>query len=47
MNDDSSQDFNDQMRERRNALEEIRKLGFDTYPHTFNRTHTISDIVAE
>jgi lysyl-tRNA synthetase, class II len=47
MSDDSPQDFNDQMRERRNALEEIRELGFDTYPHNFNRTHTISEIVAQ
>ena len=29
MSDDSPHDLNDQMRERRNALEEIRKLGLD------------------
>ncbi|HWP43843.1 MAG TPA: lysine--tRNA ligase [Blastocatellia bacterium] len=35
----------DQVRERERALEEIRKLGFEAYPHKFERTHTISEIV--
>ena len=39
-------DPGDQMRERQRALEEITKLGIDPYPHKFDRTHTISEIVA-
>ncbi len=39
-------DLNDQMRERRRALDAIIALGFDPYPHKFQRTHTISEIIA-
>jgi lysyl-tRNA synthetase, class II len=38
-------DLNDQTQERSRALEEIIKLGIDPYPHRFDRTHTISEIV--
>jgi lysyl-tRNA synthetase, class II len=38
---------NDQQLERQRSLEEIVRLGFDAYPHKFDRTHTISQIVAQ
>ena len=38
-------EFNVQVRERERALEEIRELGLEAYPHKFERTHTISEIV--
>ena len=41
----SNEDINDQIRERQRSLEEIIKLGFQPYPHKFDRTHTISQIV--
>ena len=40
-------DVNDQMRERVRALDEIKQLGLAAYPHKFDRTHTISEIVEE
>src|SRR5215470_6751807 len=40
-------DVNDQILERRRHLEEIIKLGFDPYPHKFDRDHTISQIVSD
>ncbi len=40
-------DINDQIRERRRSLEEITRLGFDPYPHKFDRTHTITEIVEQ
>ena len=36
---------NDQIVERQRSLDEIIKLGIDPYPHGFDRTHTISQIV--
>ena len=38
---------NDQELERQRSLEEIDRLGIDPYPHKFERTHTISQIVSE
>ena len=38
-------DANDQIEERRRSLEQIIQLGFDPYPHRFDRTHSISQIV--
>ena len=40
-----SRDTNDQIEERRRSLEQIVKLGFTAYPHRFERTHSISQIV--
>ena len=40
-------DENDQIRERRRSLEAIRQLGVDPYPHRFDRTCSISDIVRD
>src|SRR5437868_9508286 len=40
-------EFNDQQLERQRSLEEIVRLGVDPYPHTFARTHTITEIVRE
>ncbi|HEY7543819.1 MAG TPA: amino acid--tRNA ligase-related protein, partial [Blastocatellia bacterium] len=40
-------DLNDQMRERRASLDAIIQQGFNPYPHKFERTHTISQIIAE
>jgi lysyl-tRNA synthetase class 2 len=39
-------DANDQIEERRRSLEQIIQLGFDSYPHRFDRTHSISQIVS-
>ena len=39
------EDLNDQLRERRRSLDEIIKLGFDPYPHKFERTHTINQLI--
>lgn len=36
---------NDQIRQRQRHLEEIIALGHQPYPHRFDRTHTISEIV--
>jgi lysyl-tRNA synthetase class 2 len=36
---------NDQIQQRRRHLEEIAALGHATYPHRFDRSHTISQIV--
>jgi len=38
-------DDNDQIEERRRSFEQIAKLGFDPYPHKFERTHSITQIV--
>jgi lysyl-tRNA synthetase class 2 len=38
---------NDQQQERQRSFEEIVRLGFVPYPHKFDRTHTISQIVQE
>ncbi len=43
--EDQPEDLNDQLRERRRSLDEIIKLGFDPYPHKFERTHTISRLI--
>lgn len=40
-------DSNDQLRERERAFDEIVRLGFDPYPHKFDRTHTITQIINE
>jgi lysyl-tRNA synthetase, class II len=40
-------DVNDQIEERRRALAQIIELGFPPYPHKFDRTHSISQIVHE
>lgn len=40
-------DANDQIEERRHSLEQIIQLGFDPYPHKFDRTHSISQIVQQ
>src|SRR6266498_623784 len=40
-------DENDQIEERRRALEQIIQLGFDPYPHKFDRIHSISQIVEQ
>ena len=47
MTDDNriAEDVNDQARERSKSLDEIIALGIDPYPHKFDRTHTISEIV--
>jgi lysyl-tRNA synthetase class 2 len=42
-----SEELSDQVRDRRRALEEIIKLGFDPYPHRFDRTHSITEIVSQ
>jgi len=39
------EDINDQTIERAKALEGIIQLGIDPYPHKFERTHSISEIV--
>ena len=38
---------NDQIEERRRSLQQITELGFDPYPHRFDRTHSISQIVQQ
>src|SRR5688572_29888533 len=40
-------DENDQIEERRRSLEQIIKLGFDPYPHKFDRDHSIRQIVQQ
>src|SRR5215510_4668438 len=45
MSDEEQPDINDQMRERARSLEQIIQLGFDPYPHKFDRTHSITEIV--
>ncbi|MGH9779195.1 MAG: hypothetical protein ACRD5I_12360, partial [Candidatus Acidiferrales bacterium] len=36
----------DQYRERLRKLEEIKQLGLDPYPHRFDSTHTVPEILA-
>ena len=36
----------EQLQQRRSNLDELAKLGVDTYPRRFDRTHTISQLVA-
>jgi len=36
----------DQLRQRRANFEELQRLGVDVYPRTFERTHTVADLVA-
>ncbi len=38
-------ELNDQQIERQRSLDEIVRLGVDPYPHKFERTHTITEIV--
>src|ERR1051325_685567 len=38
-------ELNDQQIERQRSLEEIARLGVDPYPHKFERTHTITEII--
>ena len=45
--EDEQQPLNDQIEERRRSLEEIIQLGLDSYPHKFERTHSISQIVQQ
>jgi lysyl-tRNA synthetase, class II len=40
-------DEGDQIEERRRSLKQIIDLGFDPYPHKFDRTHSISQIVQQ
>jgi len=40
-------DENDQIEQRRRSLDEIIQLGFDPYPHKFERTHSISQLVQQ
>jgi lysyl-tRNA synthetase class 2 len=40
-------DANDQIEERRRSLEQIISLGVDAYPHKFERSHSISQIIAQ
>ena len=35
----------DQLRQRRANFEELQKLGVEPYPHAFERTHTVTDLV--
>src|SRR5262245_16791820 len=35
----------DQLRQRRANFEELQKLGVTPYPHAFERTHTVSELV--
>lgn len=39
------EELNELMRRRRDELEEIRKLGIDPYPYSFERTHFSRDVV--
>ena len=45
MEDEQQPDINDQIEQRRRSLEQIIQLGLDPYPHKFDRTHSISQIV--
>src|SRR5262245_16744286 len=38
-------ELNDQLRQRRANFEELQKLGVTPYPHAFERTDTVSDLV--
>jgi lysyl-tRNA synthetase, class II len=40
-------DENDQIEERRRSLEQITALGIDSYPHRFERSHSVSEIIAQ
>jgi lysyl-tRNA synthetase class 2 len=42
-----SADVNELVQQRQRSLEEIISLGLDPYPHKFDRTHTISQIIEE
>src|SRR5215217_2937815 len=44
---EQSAESNDQQQERQRSFEEIIRLGLDAYPHKFDRTHTISQIVQQ
>ena len=41
----AEQKESDQLRQRRANFEELRRLGVPAYPHAFDRTHTVSDLV--
>ena len=43
----SATDDNDQIEERRRSLSQITELGFAPYPHKFDRTHSITQIVSQ
>jgi lysyl-tRNA synthetase class 2 len=45
--DSNSGSDNEQVRERKRHLEEIIELGHDPYPHKFERSHTVSQIVEQ
>jgi lysyl-tRNA synthetase class 2 len=38
-------ELNDQLRQRRANFEELQRLGVAVYPHAFERTHTIAELV--
>src|SRR5215471_16313419 len=38
-------ELNDQLRQRRANFEELQKLGVVAYPHAFERTHAVSELV--
>src|SRR6185295_14093319 len=40
-------DENDQIEQRRRSLDQVIQLGFDPYPHKFDRTHSISQLVQQ
>jgi lysyl-tRNA synthetase class 2 len=41
----AEQKQSDQLRQRRANFDELRKLGVSPYPHQFERTHSVSDLV--
>src|SRR3954471_5410491 len=41
----AEQKESDQLRQRRANFEELQKLGVAAYPHAFERTHTVTDLV--
>ena len=41
----AEQKESDQLRQRRANFEELQKLGVTVYPHAFERTHTVSELV--
>ena len=43
--DGTGADRSEQVRQRRANFEELAKLGVDPYPHVFERTHTVRDLV--
>jgi hypothetical protein len=44
---ESAGEDNDQIEERRRSLEQIIQLGLDPYPHRFERTHSLSQILQQ